>query len=443
MPRAVGAVLAFSIVVAVLAAANLSRDPGALDIDWRLATPPAHEVVVEPPSRGPIVQTVAAPGKVEAIEEAEIASQLVGRVVAVQVKDGDPVKAGQVLVRLDDTDAKARLDSSLARIERLRSAIEQAESDAAKASRDARQSGTLAGRGFSAPNELADARTAVAKAQAALAMCRHELIESEAMRRTSEQELDRTTIKAPIDGVVASVNVDVGEVVIAGTTNLPGSVLMTVSDMNRMRVRAEVDETDVPLVRPDQPASIYLQADPLHPVAGTVELVAPKGKTKDDVVSFETLVNVATPPTSSPPTPAAAFSTSALRPAMTATVEIEVRRASNALGVPAQAVVHRRRKDLPDTPSVRAWAERNARSPGEKAQEAELRYIKIVFVAEAGVARARPVETGLSDERKVEILSGLKPGESVIVGPFRTLDDLKDGAPVTPVKSLSEAKSTR
>lgn len=434
MFRFVILMLAFGVVVAGLAAANLRRDPGALEIDWRVVTPPAREVIVEPPTRGPIIQTVAAPGKVEAVEEAEIASQLVGRVIAVHVKEGDAVKADEVLVQLDDTDARARLDSSLARIERLRSAIEQAESDLTKASRDAKQSGTLAGRGFTAPNELADARTAVAKAQAALAMSRHELIESEAMRRTSQQELDRTTIKAPIEGVVAGVNVDVGEVVIAGTTNLPGSVLMTVSDMNRMRVRADVDETDVPLVRSGQPAQVYLQADQLHPVAGTVELVAPKGKTKDEVVSFETLVGVSE--TEAP-------ERSPLRPAMTATVEIEVRRASNALGVPAQAVVHRRRKDLPDTPSVRAWAERNARSPGEKARETELRYIKIVFVVEGGVARARPVETGLSDERKVEILSGLKPGEPVVVGPFRTLDELKDGDPVKPVKTLSEAKTAR
>lgn len=430
MARILFLTAALGTLVAGLAAANLRRGPGAIDLDWRLAAPPPREVVVEPPSRGLIVQTVAAPGKVEAVVEAEIASQLVGRVVAVNVEDGDEVKHGDILVQLDDTDARARLDSARARIERLRSAIEQAESDLAKANRDANQSGKLAGRGFSAPNEVADARTAVTKAQAALAMSRHELIESEAMRRTSQQELDRTTIKAPVDGVVAGVNVDVGEVVIAGTTNLPGALLMTVSDLTRMRVRADVDETDVPLVRRRQPALVYLQADQLHPIAGHVDLVAPKGKTKDDVVSFETLVGVVSPP-----------GRSALRPGMTATVEIEVRRAEEALGVPAQAVVHRRRKDLPDTPAVRTWAERNARSPGEKAQEAELRYIKIVFVADGPVARARPVETGLSDERKIEILSGLKPGERVIVGPFRTLDELKDGDPVQAAKTPGEAGS--
>jgi HlyD family secretion protein len=263
----------------------------------------------------------------------------------------------------------------------------------------------------------------MAKATAALEMSRNELVESEAERRTSQQYLDRTEIRAPIDGVVAGLDVEVGEVVIAGTTNLPGTVMMTIGDLSRMRVRADVDETDVPLVRPRQPARIFLQADLGHPISGEVDRVAPKGKKTEEVVSFETLVRVAP-------------GNDALRSGMTATVEIEVRRSADALGVPVQAVVHRRRKDLPDTAAVRAWAERHARSPGEKAKEAEARYVKIVFVREEGVARARPVETGISDERRVEILSGLKRGEQVIVGPFRALDELKDGNPVVEAKTV-------
>jgi len=426
MRRAFLLSLGLVLLVACLTAANLRREPGALDVDWVLIKAPPREVVVEPPSRGLIVQTVTAPGKVESVVETEIASQLVGRVVAVKVKEGDHVRQGDVLVQLDDTDAKARLRSAVSRIARLSAAIAQSESDVEKASREADLSDKLATKGFSNPIEVADAHTARTKARAALLMSRHDLAESEALRTTSEQDLGRTTIRAPIDGVVSGINVDVGEVVIAGTINLPGSVLMTVSDLSRMRARAEVDETDVPLIRHGQPARVYLQADQLHPVAGSVDRIAPKGKSKDEVVSFETLVNVA------------AEDVSALRPGMTATVEIEVRRSADAVSVPAQAVVHRRRKDLPDTPAVREWAERNARSPGEKAQEAELRYIKIVFVVENGAARARPVETGLSDERRVEILSGLKEGEAVIVGPFRALDELKDGHPVKEGKALAE-----
>ena len=421
MIRGMAIALGLAALVAVLAAANLRRDPGSVALDWRIIRPKAREVVAEAPSRGPIVQTITAPGAVEPVEEAEIASQLVARVVAVNVKDGDSVKKGDLLVKLDDLDARARLDSSQSRIDRLKAAIGQAEAELEKANRDVTRFGKLAGRGVSNPTELADARSLLAKALAVTEMSRHELSESEAMRRTSRQDLDRTEIRAPIDGVVAGVKVEVGEIVIAGTTNLPGTVLMTVADLNRMRVRADVDESDVPLVRPGQPARVYLQADGRAAIAGSVDRVSPKGKKTAEVVSFETLIRVDSAPSS-------------LRSGMTATVEVEVRRAADALGVPVQAVVHRRRKDLPDTAAVREWAERNARSPGEKSSEAEGRYIKVAFVLEGTIARARPVQTGLSDERRVEILSGLKPADRVIVGPFRTLDELKDGDSVEPSK---------
>lgn len=433
MRRSIVAIVGIGVVVACLAAANLAREPGGFDLDWRVVKLPPSEVVIEPPSRGLIVQTITAPGEVEPVEEAEIASQVVGRVVIVAVKEGDSVKKGDLLVKLDDIDARARLDSAQARIERLRAAIGQSESDLEKAGRDASRIERLVVRGASSATEVADARSALTKAKAGTGMSRNELAESEAMQRTSQQDLQRTEIRAPIDGVVAELEVEVGEVVIAGTTNLPGTVMMSVCDLGRMRVRADVDETDVPLVRPGQPARIYLQADPLTPIAGTVDRVAPKGKKAKEqgqtaeVVSFETLVLVE------------GSATTALRPGMTATVEVEVRRAADVLGVPVQAVVHRRRKDLPDTPAVRQWSERAARSPGEKARDAEARYVKIVFIAEEGVARARPVETGLSDERRVEILSGIKPADRVIVGPFRALDELKDGSSVIPAKATADA----
>ena len=432
MWRAAVTVLVVGSLVVALAAANVARGPGSVLLDWQLIKPAGLEVQVEPPTRGAIVQTITAPGKVETKLEAEIASQLVGRVEEVLVKEGDPVKKNDPLVRLDKTDSEARKKSAEAKVKRAEWAVKQARHDLEKAQRDARQSGTLAGRGFSTPTELADARTTLSKAENSVQMSERDLEESTAMLTTAQRELDRTTITSLIDGRVSGVHVDQGEIVIAGTTNLPGSVLMTVSDTDpkKMRVRAEVDETDVPLVRDDdekrpQRAQIFLQADPLKPVPGwvTARGVAAKGKVKNDVVSFETLVDVDkdwTPAPGDPP----------LKPGMTATVEIEVKRAADALGVPAQAVVHRRRKDLPDTPAVRDWAARNARSPGEKAQEADLRYVKIAFVIEGDVARARPVETGLSDERRVEILSGLKPDDRVVIGPFRALDELKDGQTV-------------
>lgn len=420
------------LLAAGLAAANLRRDPSAVRVDWRIARPEPREVLVEAPALGPIVETIAAPGTVEAVDEAEIASQVVGRVVEVAVRDGDTVKRDAVLIRLDETQARAQLDSAIARIDRLNAAIAQAQFDLEKADRDEGQSSRLAGKGFSTPTELADARTGRSKARAALAMSRKELIEGESMRKLYAQDLDRTVIRSPIDGIVSGLEVDVGEVVIAGTTNLPGSLLMTISDPAKVRVRADVDETDVPSVRPGQPARIYLQADPTRPVPGKVDRVSAKGKVKGEVTSFETLIDV-------DPVSADGRAAPTPRPGMTTTVEVEVRRSERATGVPVHAVVHRRRKDLPDSAALRAYAERDPRSPGEKAAEAGARYVKVVFVVDAdGLARARPVETGISDERRVEVLGGLQPGEKVVVGPFRALDELKDGQPARPVAALTD-----
>jgi len=286
-------------VVGVLAVtmtiANVRRDPDSIKVDWRIVKEPAIEARVESPARGPITRKITAPGTVQPTEEAKIGSQLLGRVVAVKVKEGDIVRTGDVLVKLDDTDARSRLMSTQAKSDRLLGAMTQAESDLAKANREEAQHGRLANRGYSSKKELADARTDLAKSEAALQMTMREMTENEAQRRINLEELKRTEIRAPIDGVVTGLSVRVGEVVIAGTTNLPGSILMTVSDITHMRVSADVDESDVPLIVPGQPVLIYLQADEQTPIAATVEELAPKGRKTGDAVSFETRVRVDRP----------------------------------------------------------------------------------------------------------------------------------------------------
>lgn len=421
--------LALVLTIVGLTAANLARDPSATALDWRIIKPAPREVEVEKPRRDAIVETITASGTVEPVEEAEIAPQIIGRVVEVLVEDGDRVSKGEVLLRLDQTEANARLASSEARIARLEAAITSATTSLSKAQKDLERTERLASRSVSSPTELLDARTKFEVAGAALLMAERDLAESRAMKITAEQELSYTTIEAPIDGVVSGCEVEVGEVVIAGTTNLPGSTLMSVGDLSRMRVRADIDEMDVPLVAAGQSTRIFLQADLLTAIAGTVSRVAPKGVLTEEVVTFETMIDVDSP------------SGTALRSGMTATIEVEVRRASGAVSVPVQAVVHRRKKDLPDTKAVRDWVARAPLAPGEQAQEAEARYVRIVFVEEGGIARARPVEIGLSDERRVEIVSGIRLEDGVIVGPFRALDELKDGDQVMEAKAKAEAGS--
>ena len=378
---------------------------------------PTLEVQVEHPKRSLIIQTVTAPGTIELVEETNIASQIMGQVEAVRVKKGDPVKAGDLLVKLNDEDAKARMESTEARIERLKAAIELAQADLNKAKLDSAGYRKLEARGFSSPSEVRDGDTILAKMEATLSMSEHELKESFAMRRNSEQDLERTEIRSPMDGTVIDLDVEVGEVVIAGTTNLPGTVLMTIGDMAHMRVRADIDEADIGLVRHGQPVQIYLQADQANPIPGVVDLISPKGTRFNEVVSFETLINVRGKHES-------------LRPEMTATVEIEVKRATDALSLPVQAVVHRHFRDLPNTPLFREWVAKQPATPADKGKDLAIRYVTVVYVMEDGAARARPVKTGINDEERIEILDGLAPDAQVIVGPFRALDEMKEDQPV-------------
>ncbi len=418
MRRVLVILVLLAAVVTLVGTLNLHRQPTALGVDWRIKKrQPAKEVQIERLRRGTIIQTVTAPGTIELIDEAKIASETMGQVESVHVEKGDEVKKGDLLVKLDDEDAKARLESTEARIDRLKAAIQLAEADLKKAVEESAGYENLRQLGFSSETEMRDVATVLEKMKAQLAMSTHELTESFAVRRNSQQDLERTEIRAPIDGTVIDRDVEVGEIVIAGTTNLPGTVLMTIGDMNRMRVRADVDEGDVALIRAGQPAQIFLQAAQDDPVPGVVDLIAPKGKRIAEVVSFETLINVS-------------GTGHSLLPEMTATVEIEVKRADDAWGVPVQAVVHRRLKELPQTPLFRDWIARQPKTPAEKGKDDLVRYVTIVFVMVEGEARARPVKTGISDQERIEILEGIAPEDDVIVGPFRVLDEMEEGQPV-------------
>jgi len=430
MRRVIVILVLLAVAAALIGVFNLRREPSLLGVDWRIKKRlPTKEVQLQRPSRSTIVQTVTAPGTIELIDEAKIASETMGQVESVQVEKGDRVKAGDLLVKLEDEDAKARLESTEARIDRLKAAIQLAEADMKKAEEEALGYENLRQKGFSSETEMRDAATLLEKTKATLAMSTHELTESFAMRRNSQKDLERTEIRSPMDGTVIDRDVEVGEVVIAGTTNLPGTVLMTIGNMDRMRVRADVDEGDVALLRPGQPAQIFMQANQDDPVPGVVDLIAPKGTRLNEVVSFETLINVSGKDHS-------------LLPEMSATVEIEVKRVTDALSLPVQAVVHRRLKELPNSALFRDWVARQPKTPAEKGKDDAVRYVTIVFAMIDGEAHARPVKTGISDQERIEILEGVGPDDDVIVGPFRVLDEMEEGQPVKLEEPKKDASKT-
>jgi HlyD family secretion protein len=394
---------------------NLRRDDGKSLL--YVAPDVQLDVVVARPTKAEIVRTVQAPGDVEAYSEVDISSELVAKIVEMPVGSGSEVKKGDLLCRLDDADFRARVKSGEANVAKLQALVRQAEADFEKADRDLKRQIRLSETDATSSLELADYRTLYVRAETALEMRRQELIEAEAMLQSAREDLAKTIITAPIDGVVSEAFAKEGEVVVTGTMNNPGTRIMVLSDLSKMIVRCRVDESDAALVREGQPARIYLQSDTRQSIAGEVASIATKGvkPTGRDVVTFETLVLITE-------------SDERVKPGMTANVEIEVARKADALTVPVESVVYRKRRDLPEELVARLDA--NPTKDQGITDEHRALYVKLVFCAQEGKAEPRLVETGISDARRVEIVEGVAFDDSVITGPYRSLDQLKEGSAV-------------
>ena len=447
MRRAVFWAVGIFILVGCLAAANLRRDPHAVDVDWQLFRPAPPLVVVEPPTPGTIARTIAAQGVVEPIHEAQVVAQVGGKVAEVRVEDGSIVRQGEILIQLDATLYRKRAEATRTRLDTARTNLKIAEAHLRDIEKDP-DAATTPASGLAPANPLAGypgslappppGPSKLAAAQNSVDGWKIERDSAEPAAEAAWSDFLRTAIRAPIDGVVEELAVAVGDDVLASpTTSLPANparpapsgwpggigfgggnpgpqfaavapgparVLCRLLDPDHLRVRAWIDEADVGLVTPDQPARIFLPDEPAVPVVGRVARVAPRGRPNGEVVSYAATIDLPN-------------STRHPRVGMRVNVEVEVSRQDTALGVPVQAVMHRKRRDLaPALPS---------RSGSDA--ESDSTYVKAVFVLDGDRVRLRPIETGVSDERRVEVRTGVLATDRLVVGPFRALDTLEDG----------------
>lgn len=377
----------------------------------------ALTVNVSKPAKEEIIRLVQAPGDVEAVLEVEISSEIVAKIEELPVEEGDTVKKGDLLCRLDDNNLLAEVESGQARIAQLRAAIVQADADMEKAERDLARQVTLSETEATSDLELRDYKTLRDKMKAVREMRQQELVQAEAGLKRIHEDLQRTVIRSPIDGIVSRLVAELGEVVITGTMNNPGTVIMTISDLSKMQVRARVDEVDIPLVQPGQKARVYLQSDQNKPVPAQIIRVASKGikPTGRDVVTFEAIMEVLS-------------NESRIKPGMTANVEIEVDRRDDAITIPVEAIVNRMRKDLPESAVEEFDRMQAGVDLSERVKQAQ--YIKVVYVMDGEVAKVRVVDPGIADARRVELRKGVALEDTVITGPYRSLDQLKDGKKV-------------
>ncbi|MGH7727148.1 MAG: efflux RND transporter periplasmic adaptor subunit [Candidatus Eiseniibacteriota bacterium] len=381
-----------------------------------------------------IVQKVKAPGEIEPRTVVKISADIPGRVVHLAVREGDTVKRGQLLLELDNTQYDASVRQAQASLSASRSRVERAASAYKIAEQNYKRRKALSERNLLSTQEMDTAENEFIGAQTELSTAREEVSRIDAVLRGARDNLSKTTYRSPIDGKITSLNIEEGEIVVVGTMNNPGTQILTVSDVARMLVKADVDETDVVDVRVEQPATITVDAIPDTSFKGTVTEVGNSAtQTTGAAASGETNFEVKV--LFSEDVPAA-------RPGMTADVEIEVKRAEKALAVPIQSVVVRQPEELEERGKKKAPAGKEKPAKGDEAiaasspeedeadpLERKKKEITGVFVMDGEFARFRRVKTGISSETDIQILPGgeLKEKEKVITGPYKVLRDLKPG----------------
>jgi len=375
-----------------------------------------------------IVARVRAPGKIEPRTQVKISADIAGKVVRLLVKEGDRVKKGQLMLQLDDTQYRAMAGQAQAALSTARVRLHDAETTLKTAESSYTRQASLWKEKVLSQAEWDQATSTIESARTTMSAAREEVTRSEAAFAAASDNLAKTRFLAPFEGVVSSLDVEQGEIVIIGTMNNPGTQILTVSDLSRMLVKADVDETDVVDMKLGQKAKITVDALPDTSFQGTVveigntakrSIITPaEGQTNFEVkVVFDTQVPE-------------------VRPGMTADVEIETATHPNTTGVPIQAVVVRTQRDLDRAAHkpVKAAARKPAKDVVFAAEDDTVgrkeKEIPGVFRVKDGVAVFVPVRTGITSETDIEVFGDLKKDDLVVAGPYKALRELKPSSKV-------------
>lgn len=368
----------------------------------------AIEVRTDTASYRPIVQEVSVTGKIQPEAEVKISSEVSGEIVALTVKEGDRVRKGQLLLRIRPDLLETQLEQFRAAVHAADVGIEIAKVELDRTERELRRASELYEKGFLSKQEFETAKAAYERANGQYQSALTEKSRALATLRQAELSFSRTAIHAPISGIVTKLNVEVGEKVV-GTAQMQGTELLRIADLDTMNAIVEANENDVVQIHIGDTAFIRVDALRDSVLIGKVVEIShsPLQKavgTQDEVVNFQVKIRLHTNDTR-------------LRPGMTCVADIRTARRDRALAIPIQAV------------TVRYDDEQNGAMLGSPTRS--IRPPQIVFVVEGNRVRRRVVETGISDRGYIEIVSGLRPGEIVVAGPYSAITrDLRDSARV-------------
>jgi HlyD family secretion protein len=402
--------------------------------------------------RQDLATVVSGTGQIRPKTFVNLGATAMGRITHLYVKEGDHVKRGQLVATVENvaqeaqvTGQKAVISAGQTDIASYIAAEKTAEANVQHAEADLEQkkldwdraqslykAGIMAKQDFDAKKaaydldvaSLAQAQAGVGQAKANTASAHGHLDTAVATLRANKNALDLTQAIAPFDGVVTNQPVREGETVVEGIQNTEGSTFMTIADMSVVTAEVKVDETDIVNIKIGQAADVSVDAIPGKSFKGHVTLVGDQALLRstgiatsqstsgtEEAKDFKVVVTLDTP-------------TEELRPGLSTTAKITTAEKSNVLSLPIQALT----LFTPPVPSNNGNVEAASTSSAPKV--APVQGVYVVEKDAHGKQRAKfvPVTTGITGATDIEVLSGLQDGQEIVIGPYKTLRALKDGA---------------
>jgi HlyD family secretion protein len=375
-----------------------------------------------------IVETVSATGKIQPEIEVKISSEVSGEIIALNVIEGQVVKKGDLLVKINPDLYTSGYNRTLSNLSGTKAGLSQADASFKEAKANYDRNKILFDKGIISKSDWDKSVASFEVAKASKQSAYYNVQSASATVNEAKDNLGRTTIYAPADGTISVLNVELGERVL-GTQQMAGTEILRVANLNNMEVEVDVNENDIVKIKVGNEAKVEVDAYLKKQFKGVVTSIsnsASSALTADQVTNFKVKIRIlkesyqdlleGKPATYSP-----------FRPGMTATVDIITTTRANVVVVPISAVVVKS-----DTTAVKGYKVDDEASDDKKTAPKSDKKLECVFVKVGNKSKIRIIKTGIQDDTNIEVLTGLKKGDVVITGPYSTVSkDLNSGDKVT------------
>lgn len=389
-----------------------------------------------------ITQIVSASGRIQPEVEVIIRPDVSGEIIELTVREGDFVREGDLLLRIKPDIYQARIDELNAGLLSQQSRMEQARAQMLQSEVEYLKNKQLYDRNLISELEFMQTQNNFEAQKSNFKATEYQIESARAQLRRAEEELQQTVIRSPKDGTISRLNIERGERVL-GNAQTAGTEMMRIARLNQMEVEVEVNENDIVNVTAGDTTDIEVDAYPNRSFEGTVTEIANSADitgtgSAEQITNYKVKIRITTPhnlnsgpeaqivQVSDQESPSAAPSP-IFKPGMSATVDIRTNTVYDVVSVPIQAVTVRdfaaekAESDTVDTANGEQIRQRSASGRSED-------FRRVVFVNDNGIAKRVPVETGISDNTHIQILSGVDSGMEIITGSYRVLSrELKDG----------------